>query len=923
MFKSAKKKRQPQSLRLELLEDRCLLTAVVSIVTNPIAQTIVAGHTATFTAAATGSPTPTVQWEMSPAGANSFSPLSNNALFSGVNTTTLNVIGTTALNGDEFEAVFSNGVLPNPSVATSPATLAVAAATETPPTIGHMSNNNWTQGLVNFTGAMTISGGTAPFAISTYANLPPGVTPYINGDTIAFTGPPSVAQNFSKCTVTIVDADGTSATKTFVIDVEPAIIIGNLTQSQWTVGQPGFTGALTIAGGTGAYSLVSSSGLPAGLHAVVGGGTIHFTGVPLAVGTSANCSVTVADADGANATVAFAITINPAPTLSQLTTLQWTADEPNYPDTVTITGGTAPYTISSYAYMPFNTTVSGNTVYFTGAPPERVYYGATFTVQDAAGATVTQTNTISVNPVVTFSSLSVNQWTVGQPGFLGAVTFTYGTEPFTITSYSALPTGLTPTVSGDTLSFTGTPTVAGTFGNGNVALEDSGGEIFNVAVSITINPAPTFTTTALPIVTAGAGYGTTLKTKGGSGADTFTLTGGALPAGLTLQSNGHIGGTTNAGGTYSFTVTATDQTDAQTTQTFNIAVAPAISLGNLTQTQWTVGQAGFTGTIAIKGGDGSFTLPVAAGLPAGLTASLSGRTITFTGTPTAVGTSVGSITVVDSDGISASEPVSITINADPTLGSLAPTPWTAGQPGYPATITINGGTGPYTVVGSKGLPFNPVVSGNTILLTGSAGGAGIYSNGVIRLRDAAGAIVTADIDPIVINPAPTISHMSVNNWTEGAPNFPGALTINYGTGPFSIVTTRNVPLGLTPFINGNTIQFSGTPEVAQTVSSSITIRDAAGAIYTKIFVFDIAPPVMLITTHLPAWSSGVNYSTLLQATGGTGPLTFTLTGGSLPPGMILKSNGRIKGVATALGTFTFTVTVTDSIGAKASETFTL
>ncbi len=745
----------------------------------------------------------------------------------------------------------------------------------------------------------------------------------INGNKIQFTGAPSVDKTFNNCTVTIVDADGVKASKTFVINVEPAIVLGNLTQTGWTVGQPGFSGAMTIAGGAGGYSLVASSGLPTGLTAVVGGGTVHFTGVPTVVGVSPNCSVTVADADGATATETFAITINTVPTLSQLNALQWTADTFGYTGTVTISGGTGPYFVSSFAYMPFNVLVTGNTVYFTGAPPERVYYDATFTIQDQAGATATQTNTISVNPEITYSSLSTNRWTLGQAGFTGAVTITYGTQPFTITSFTGLPPGLTPVVSGGTLSFTGTPTVAGMFSGGSVAFADSDGAIFDIPVNITINPALTFTTTALPIVTSGVNYGANLKVSGGTGGDTFALTGGSLPSGLTLQSNGHIGGATNATGNFSFTATATDADGAHTSDTFNIAVSPAISLGNLTQTQWTIGQAGFNGTVAIKGGTGSFELSSAVGLPAGLTATLSGRTIKLSGSPSQLGTFAGTITVLDADGISASESLSITINAAPTIGSLAAIPWTAAVNGYPATIAITGGTGPYTIVSAHGLPFAPVVSGNTILLTG-AGGAGIYANGVITLRDKAGATVTTHVATIVINPQPTISHMSVNNWTEGLTGFPGTMTISYGTGPFTILTTNNVPFGLTPIITGSAIEFSGTPQVAQTVSNcTITIRDAAGAYCSRTIVFDIAPPVTITTTNLPAFRSGVNYSTTLQATGGTGPRTFTLTGGTLPAGLTLSSNGRLRGKATALAPFTFTVTVTDAIGDKASETFTL
>lgn len=798
-----------------------------------------------------------------------------------------------------------------------------SATSVAPPTISHMSNNNWTEGLSSFNGAMTITGGDAPYTIVKDANLPPGVTPVISGDTIGFTGTPDVAETFSNCSITIRDASGQTASKTFVIDVEPALIIGNVTQNQWTVEEQGYNGHMTIAGGVGSYSLVSASGLPTGLTAMVSGNTVEFYGVPTATGAFQS-TVTVKDGDGATASETFTITINAQPTLTPLTALQWTAGTPGYTGTVTIQGGTGPYSIAAYAYLPFTATISGNVIYFTGTAPPREYVDSTFTVQDATGAQVSQTDTITVNPQVSFNGLSNSTWTVGQPGFNGVISFNdgYGTQPFIIVGYTGLPIGLTPVVNGGNITFTGTPTVAGSFGNGMLSMEDSGGQVFNVPANITINPPLTFSTTGLPDADDNVGYGASLHTTGGTGAVTYALTGGALPGGLILQANGHITGATPLSGTFSFTATATDSTGATATQTFTIAVAPAFSLGNLTLNQWTVNQSGFTGAILINGGNGPFTLESASGLPPGMTTTLSGRTIKFSGAPTATGTFAAKITVGDPAGHNETETVTITINAAPTVGTLAAIPWTVGAGSYPQTIAISGGTGPFTVVSSSGLPFSPIVSGNTIRFVGS-GGAGTYSNGTIKLRDAAGATVTAHVATIVINPAIFITHMSVNNWTQDTPNFPGAMTITGGTGPFTVVQTRNLPPGLNPVIKGDLIEFTGLPEAAVLANCSIMIRDTAGATYTRDFVLDIAPPLVLTTLRLPLWRSGVQYSTTLQATGGTGNLTFAISAGSLPPGLTLTKNGKLSGKATAVGAFTFTVTVTDSIGDTSSETFTL
>jgi hypothetical protein len=49
-----------------------------------------------------------------------------------------------------------------------------------------------------------------------------------------------------------------------------------------------------------------------------------------------------------------------------------------------------------------------------------------------------------------------------------------------------------------------------------------------------------------------------------------------------------------------------------------------------------------------------------------------------------------------------------------------------------------------------------------------------------------------------------------------------------------------------------------------------------------------------------------------------GPFTWTVSAGQLPPGVVLTT-GHLGGTPTTAGTFTFTITVTDSAGNHASE----
>ena len=80
--------------------------------------------------------------------------------------------------------------------------------------------------------------------------------------------------------------------------------------------------------------------------------------------------------------------------------------------------------------------------------------------------------------------------------------------------------------------------------------------------------------------------------------------------------------------------------------------------------------------------------------------------------------------------------------------------------------------------------------------------------------------------------------------------------------------------------------------------------------------------IAITTVTLPAGtlysSSKVKYSAKLTVKGGTAPYKWVLTSGSkLPPGLSLdKSTGKISGKATKVGTYTFTVKVTDTKTSK-------
>lgn len=85
---------------------------------------------------------------------------------------------------------------------------------------------------------------------------------------------------------------------------------------------------------------------------------------------------------------------------------------------------------------------------------------------------------------------------------------------------------------------------------------------------------------------------------------------------------------------------------------------------------------------------------------------------------------------------------------------------------------------------------------------------------------------------------------------------------------------------------------------------------------TKALSLTVAAQLVITTASpLPAGAVGVAYTLQLASTGGTGAVTWAVPAGStLPGGLTLTTAGLLAGTPTAGGTFTFSVTATDSGG---------
>ncbi|MEK6288874.1 MAG: FG-GAP-like repeat-containing protein [Acidobacteriota bacterium] len=84
-------------------------------------------------------------------------------------------------------------------------------------------------------------------------------------------------------------------------------------------------------------------------------------------------------------------------------------------------------------------------------------------------------------------------------------------------------------------------------------------------------------------------------------------------------------------------------------------------------------------------------------------------------------------------------------------------------------------------------------------------------------------------------------------------------------------------------------------------------------------------PLAVVTSSLPGGTVGTSYSQTLTGSGGTLPYGWSLVAGlgSLPPGLGLSSGGVISGNPTTVGTYNFTVKVTDAVPATAQKALSI
>jgi len=156
------------------------------------------------------------------------------------------------------------------------------------------------------------------------------------------------------------------------------------------------------------------------------------------------------------------------------------------------------------------------------------------------------------------------------------------------------------------------------------------------------------------------------------------------------------------------------------------------------------------------------------------------------------------------------------------------------------------------------------------------------------------------------------------------------ITASGGAAPYTYAVTAGTLTG-----SGLTLSSAGTlsgaAPVAGTYTFTVTATDTNNCTRSAAYTLNVVCPAITLSpnganpTVLPVGTEGLAYNTqTITAGGGAAPYTYAVTGGSLAgSGLTLSSAGTLSGASPVAGTYTFTVTATDTNNCRGSQAYSV
>jgi hypothetical protein len=453
---------------------------------------------------------------------------------------------------------------------------------------------------------------------------------------------------------------------------------------------------------------------------------------------------------------------------------------------------------------------------------------------------------------------------------------------------------------------------------GAVTLDSNIVTLCSTCNAITLDPL------LLPNGTVNAGYSQTISANGGTRPYTFKVISGTLPPGIDpLTSDGLLSGTPTASGTFQFTVAATDSQGCSGTHDYTIVIpCQTITVTNPTTTTGT-SCTEFNQKFTQSCGSSSTTFSTGSTLPLGLKLHSTG---VLDGTPIQTGRFPITVTAVDLNKSGTGATYTLVITCPHiVVGNPEVSTGTAGTP-FRQTFMQSGSL----CATAFSIESGVLPTGMTLDTSGTLAGTPTQTGAfpiTVKATDRSGCAGIGQRYRLVIGCQTIIVRNPVN--TIGTVGVPFSETFTQ-RGAIGVATFTGGPLppGAPPFkfVGG---LLSGTPTQPGTFDITVTVTDSNQCTGTSPIYHLVINPVPCVLTLSPATLSYATlnspYSETITASGGIGPYTFIASPGiPPPPGLTFNTlPGLISGTPTALGTFNFCITATDSKGCTGMRCYTI
>lgn len=350
---------------------------------------------------------------------------------------------------------------------------------------------------------------------------------------------------------------------------------------------------------------------------------------PASVAAASVATVTATSVADSTKTATFKVNLVPPPAVGPASLPGGNVGTP-YSQTVSVTGGVAPYTLSITGTQVTGVTFTAGATSATliGIPTTAATYGFTVKVTDsgspAQSSSAPYSVVIGAQLPLSITTTSLPNGTLNSAYNSVQISATGGFAPYSFGA-TGLPAGMNLSSGG---SLTGTPTAAGSF-SAVITVTDSEtptAGTFTTTLPLTVTAPPLALSPgagSLPNATQNAAYTTSLTPSGGVGPYTITSS-ATLPAGLTFNPTSAstaaatITGTPTAlGTTTGIVVDVTDSESPAVTTPFTYSLTVVVPCGSgsesLLSGQYAFVLSGFdgTGNPALIGG--VFTASGAAG----------------------------------------------------------------------------------------------------------------------------------------------------------------------------------------------------------------------------------------------------------------------------------------------------------------------